>query len=153
MRDRRAGAARGCARICVAAACMALAMQAAVAGASFSSAPSSPSMSVSTGTLAAPTGLGAQNVNCQVATSTKVNLTWTATASTWADGYEVFRSGTSGGPYTSFGTVSGQSTVTYTDSTVTFSTTYYYVVQATKNSWRSPNSNQATITTPTVLCV
>jgi hypothetical protein len=86
-------------------------------------------------------------------TSTQVKLTWTATGSTWAGGYEIFRALTSGGPYSSLGTVAGQSTATWTDTSVSFATTYYYVVQATKNSWRSSNSNQASITTPTPLCV
>lgn len=125
----------------------------AIAMGTFSSAPSPPSMTVSSATLAAPSGLGAVNQNCVTLTSTQVKLTWTATSSTWADGYEIFRSLVNGGPYTSKGTVSGQSTVTWTDTTPLFSTTYYYVVQATKNNWRSANSNQASITTPSALCI
>jgi len=118
----------------------------------FNSAPSPPSMTVASATLESASSLSAANQNCVVATSTEVRLTWTATSSTWADGYEIFRSLISGGPYTSKGTVSGQSTVTWTDTTPLFSTTYYYVVKATKNNWRSANSNQASITTPTLLC-
>lgn len=129
-----------------------LSRMAAPAVATFTSVPSDPSMSVSAGTLSAPTGLTAQNVNCTPLIGTQVALTWTATASAWASGYEILRSLTSGGPYLSHGTVSGQSTTTWTDTSVTFSTTYYYVVQATKSSWRSPNSNQAQIATPTPLC-
>ena len=125
----------------------------AIALGTFNSAPSPPSMTVSSATLAAASGLGAANQNCVTLTSTQVKLTWTATSSTWADGYEIFRSLVNGGPYTSKGTVSGQSTVTWTDTTPLFLTTYYYVVQATKNNWRSSNSNQASITTPTALCV
>lgn len=113
---------------------------------------SAPSMSVSTASLSAPTGLSAVNQNCVVLTSTQVKLTWTATSSTWADGYEVFRK-TGAGSYGSIGTVSGQSTVTYTDTTVAFLTSYTYVVQASKNNWRSPDSGSAAITTPTTLCV
>jgi hypothetical protein len=108
---------------------------------------------VSTGTLAAPTGLAAVKGACTILTSNSVNLSWTATSSTWADGYIVFRSTTSGSGYAAIATVSGRSTTAYVDASPAFSTTYFYVVQATRNLWRSPNSNQASVTTPTVLCV
>lgn len=124
-----------------------------VAFAAFNSAPSAPSMSVSSNTLAAPTSPAASTVNCVILGSTNVMLTWTATSSVWADGYQIFRSATNGGPYSSVGPVSGRATTTFTDSSVSFSTTYYYVIQATKNNWRSVNSTQVTFTTPTVLCV
>jgi hypothetical protein len=65
----------------------------------------------------------------------------------------VFRSATSGGPYTLVGTVAGQATTSFTDGDVTLHTTYHYVVQATRNLWRSLNSTQASITTPTPLCL
>jgi len=112
----------------------------------------SASMSVSSASLATPTGLGAVNQNCVIATSREVKLTWTATSSTFADGYEIFRGIISGGPYTSKGTVSGRTTVTFTDTTVLASSTYYYVVQATKNNWRSANSSQVSIATLSALC-
>ncbi len=111
------------------------------------------SHSVTTGKLAAPTGLTASNGTCNALSSTRVNLSWTATTSTFADGYEIFRSTTNGGPYTSIATVTGAGTTSYTDATVAFSTTYYYVVQAKRNAWRSPNSNQASVRTPSSLCV
>ena len=82
-----------------------------------------------------------------------MNLSWTATTSTFADGYQVFRGTASGGPYSSIGTVSGRTTVTYVDSTAAFSTTYYYVVQAKYNQWRSANSNQGSVTTPNAVCL
>jgi triphosphoribosyl-dephospho-CoA synthetase len=80
-------------------------------------------------------------------------VSWSATPSTWAGGYEILRSLVSGGPYTSVGTVNGATTTTYNDNTALFSTLYRYVVRATKASWRSPNSNEAAITTMSVLCV
>jgi hypothetical protein len=121
--------------------------------AGFTSAPSSPAMTISSASLAAPTGLSASSTGCVLNVSTKVKLTWTATSSSWADGYQIFRSTTNGGPYSSVGTVSGQSTTTFTDSSVAFLTTYYYVVQATKLNWRSANSSQASITTLSGLCL
>lgn len=109
-------------------------------------------MSISSATLAAASGAAAANQNCVPLTSTQVSVTWTASSSSFADGYEIFRSLVSGGPYTSVGTASGGSTTTWTDTSVVFVTTYYYVVQATKINWRSSNSNQASVTTPTILC-
>ena len=90
---------------------------------------------------------------CAPVLSVEVTVTWTATSSTFADGYEVFRSSTSGGPYSLVGTVSGRTTTSFTDTGVTFLTTYHYVVRATRNLWRSIDSAQASFTTPTPVCV
>ena len=108
---------------------------------------------LSTATLQPPTGTAAARGACVPVLSVEVDVTWTATASTFADGYRVFRSATSGGPYTLIGTVAGRTTTTFTDADVTFLTTYHYVVQATRNLWRSANSAQASYTTPTPACV
>lgn len=102
---------------------------------------------LSAATLAAPTGAVAVNGTCVARTSWHVNVSWTATTSTVADGYEILRSTTTGGPYTPVGTVAGRTTTTFTDTSPAANTTYFYVVQATRNLWRSANSNQATVTT------
>jgi hypothetical protein len=104
---------------------------------------------VSAGTLAPPTGTDACVL---LLPATQVRVTWTATPSTFADGYEVFRSATDGGPYTSVGTVGGQATTTFTDTTATVLTTYYFVVQSTRHLWRSVDSTQAAATVPLSLC-
>ncbi|MGH9198658.1 MAG: hypothetical protein ACRD1T_23370 [Acidimicrobiia bacterium] len=75
----------------------------------------------------------------------EVVLTWTPSVSTIADGYVVFRSLTAGGPYTQIGSVLGGTSITYIDTSVPEFTTYYYVVQATRNLWRSTNSNEVSI--------
>ncbi len=108
------------------------------ASAAFQSSSSAVSESITTGSLAAPTLVKA---TC-VALSSNVTLTWTATTSTIATGYKIFRSTTNGGPYTAIGTVTGRTTTTYTDTIATL-TTQYYVVQATRNNWTSPDSNQS----------
>ena len=124
-----------------------------VAFAFFTDAAGVASNQFTTTTLQPPTGTSAQNGTCVALTSVRVQVSWTATSSTFADGYQIFRSTTAGGPYSSVGTVSGRTTTTYTDTTTTFSTTYRYVVQATKNVWRSTNSGEASVTTPSSLCV
>jgi len=123
------------------------------ASASLSSTAGPASATYSTGTLAAPTGAAAARGACTILTSSTVVVTWTQTTSTFADGYEILRSTTNGSGYASIGTVAGRTTTTFNDSTVAFVTTYYYVVRSKRNSWRSPNSNQASVTTPTPLCV
>lgn len=111
------------------------------------------SMSISTATLVAPTGLSATG-GCQaLIVGPKMTLNWTATTSSFAAGYTVWRSTTHGSGYSQIATVSGRTTVTYTDTTVSgLSTTYFYVLQATFASWSSANSSEASGTTPS-LCV
>jgi hypothetical protein len=72
-------------------------LTATAAKAAFNANPSA-SASYATATLAAPTNLSASAGPCVVAVSASVVLGWTATASTWADGYEVLRSLLAGGP-------------------------------------------------------
>jgi glycosidase len=61
-------------------------------------------------------------------------------------GYEVQRSDTDGGPYTTMALLAGTGT-NYTDTSVDEGATYYYVVRAVDTSFnRSGNSNQVTAT-------
>lgn len=72
----------------------------------------------------------------------KVTLNWDVV--TGATGYNVKRSQTAGGPYTTISSnVSGTSCV---DSSVTNGTTYYYVVTAITAYGESANSNEASAT-------
>jgi fibronectin type 3 domain-containing protein len=90
---------------------------------------------------AAPTNLTATPDDAVVA------LTWTA--STYASGYNVKRSTTSGGPYTQLAATTSPS---YSDTAVTNGTKYYYVVSAVNGTGASPNSAEvsATPAIPTV---
>jgi len=72
----------------------------------------------------------------------QVSLSWNA--SSGATSYNVLRSTTSGGPYSTIAT--GVTTTSYTDTGLTNGTTYYYVVQALNSAGTSPNSNQASAT-------
>lgn len=82
-----------------------------------------------------PTGLAATTGNGQIA------LSWTA--STGAVSYNVGRSTSSGGPYTTVGT---PTVTTFTDATVINGTTYFYVVNAANLAGNSPNSAQVSAT-------
>jgi len=84
---------------------------------------------------AAPTGLTATPGNAQV------SLAWTA--SSGATSYNVKRSPTNGGPYSTI--APGIATTSYTDMGLTNGTTYYYVVSAS-NGIEGPNSSQVSAT-------
>jgi hypothetical protein len=135
----------------VAAAVVVVVLTATAAVAAFNSSASA-GATYSSGTLAAPSSLAAVAGPCTVGVSVAVALSWSSTPSTWADGYEVLRSLLAGGPYIPVALVSGVNTTTYTDTSPLFSTTYRYVVRATKAAWRSPLSNEVAITTKSPLC-
>lgn len=79
----------------------------------------------------APTGLTATSGNQQI------SLSWTGSLT--ASSYNVERSTTSGGPYT---TVGSATTTNFTNTGLTNGTTYYYVVSAVNAAGTGPNSSQ-----------
>ena len=81
---------------------------------------------------AAPTNLTATPTNLGV------NLAWAPSVS--ASGYNLKRSTTNGGSYPFLVNVTGTN---YSDTLVTNTVTYYYVVSATNNAGESANSSQA----------
>jgi uncharacterized protein (TIGR03382 family) len=85
-------------------------------------------------TMTAPTLSGTPGVG-------SANLSWTSVSN--ATSYNVLRSTTSGGPYTLVANVTG---TTYVDSGLSFTQTYYYVVQGVNAFGVGPNSNQVAIT-------
>src|SRR5579884_1623976 len=88
-----------------------------VAYASFGNATVGGPMTVTTATLTAPTGLSASNP-CSSATTISSSLSWTPSTAPATSGYSVLRSTSSGGTFSSVGTVSGINTTTYTDTIV-----------------------------------
>jgi len=83
-------------------------------------------------------------VSTPISITSSLVVSWTAVSS--ADSYTVKRSLVNGGPYTTI--ASGITAVTYIDSTVALRTTYYYVVAAVNAIGSSPDSVQASGTTP-----
>ncbi|HWK05041.1 MAG TPA: cellulose binding domain-containing protein [Puia sp.] len=86
---------------------------------------------------AAPTALTAR------AAVSKVYLAWTGPGGDVANGYNILRSTTPGGPYTSIGSWTNNTLTTYTDWAVTNGTTYYYKVSANNQSGTSGASGEA----------
>lgn len=79
------------------------------------------------------------------AEKSKVELTWASI--TGATGYNVKRSTTAGGPYTTV--VTNVTTTSYTDTSVSDGNTYYYVVTAVTSNGESSNSNEVSTTIAT----
>jgi hypothetical protein len=96
-----------------------------------------PTATFATDTLAPPTSLGAT-------AATGATLTWTPTVDTYASGYEVMRSTTSGSGYAVVKTVTPQSATTTTDSPG--DGTFHYVLRSVFQQWHSVVSNQASVT-------
>jgi endoglucanase len=92
--------------------------------------------------VSAPAGLSALAVS-----TSQINLTWNALTN--ATSYNLKRSTTNGGPYTSI--ASGVTATNYSDSGLAGGTTYYYVVSAMVSTNETPNSAQAAATTPVPL--
>lgn len=111
----------------------------------------SASATLSTDTLQPPTNPSTSAGPCTLGVAASITVRWSATPSTWADGYQVKASLVSGGPYSVVGTV-GPATTSYTVSGLSFATTYYYVVVATKAQWRSAPTTQVSRTTLSPLC-
>lgn len=76
-----------------------------------------------------------------------ISLSWSATVDLYATGYRVFRSTTSGGPYSQIAQITPNTTTTYTDTPA--AGTYFYVVRSYFQNWESVNSGEVTATSAT----
>lgn len=106
----------------------------------------SATQAVSAGTLAPPTGVAAAVASCQNNKFVSVQVTWTPSTSSFATGYEVLRDGAV------IGTAAGGTAASFTDTTVTWSTSYSYSVRAVRNYWRSSTTAPVAFTTPAKNC-
>lgn len=88
--------------------------------------------------LPPPTGLAANPVS-----GAQIDLSWKAASG--AASYNVKRSATSGGPYTTVAT--GVTATGYSDTGLSASTTYYYVVSSVSGTTESGNSAETNATT------
>jgi hypothetical protein len=99
--------------------------------------------------LVAPSELEATSA-CQVLVGPEVTLSWTASPTTRVTGYVILRSTDRTSSYSSVGSVSGRTTVSFTDTNVTgLDTTYWYEVEAVAGG-SSAASSPASATTPTM---
>jgi hypothetical protein len=96
-----------------------------------------PTGSFTSDTLAPPTSLAATG-------GAAIGLSWAITPDTYATGYGVYRSATSGGTTTLVATVTPRTATTTTDAPG--NGTWFYVLRSQFQSWRSVASNQASAT-------
>ncbi len=101
--------------------------------------------------LLPPTGLSASASCPGLIIDPQIALTWTASSSTAATGYQILRD-TNGGAYSVLTTVSGRTTTTYTDKSVGTGTTYGYELKATDATTSSVASASASASTAS-LCL
>lgn len=89
-----------------------------------------------------PTGLV---VTATYASPVQFRLAWTPPSDALPTGYNIKRSTTSGGPYTTIASnVNATSSFTDYDTTLQLGQTYYYVISALHSGAESPNSNEVT---------
>lgn len=138
-------------RVLVAAGVTAVLATSSVAFAAFTSAQTA-TTTLGTGVLAPPTNPAAAPGPC-TALSASITVSWTATTSTWADGYEILGSLVATGPFTPVATVDGVATTSHTVGGLLFATTYHYVVKARKANWRSAPTGVVSHTTLSALCL
>lgn len=111
----------------------------------------STSHTLSTGTLEAPTSPATAAGTCLILVGDEIVVTWTATTSLKADGYEILRA-VGSGAYSTRALLTGGTTQSFTDSTLSFSTQYHYIVKAKKESWRSEGIAPVSRTTRSTTC-
>ncbi len=80
--------------------------------------------------------------------SVTLSWTWSQGAGDPATGFHVQRASVSGGPYTTVGTLSSPTSMSYVDSSVLGGQTYFYVVTAFNSGGDSAPSNQITCVVP-----
>lgn len=119
------------------------------AGAVLTDASAIPDNSFATVDLVPPTNVTATFDCGTLSIGRHILVDWDAAAD--AEGYEVARSTTSGGPYSVLGTVDAPTTE-YQDDATESDTTYYYVVRSMAGGWISEDSAEASETTPGSIC-
>jgi photosystem II stability/assembly factor-like uncharacterized protein len=103
--------------------------------------------SVSTGTLQPATGVASTHPNATGASAGQVNLTWTASPSTFVAGHRVLGASSPGGPWSTVATL-GAAASSYNDTTAPYNAERYYVVQAFRNTWTADSAVRSTHSLP-----
>jgi hypothetical protein len=110
-------------------------------------------LTVATSTLSSPKSPRASQVNCRSNKTPEIEVSWSATSSSYATSYTVERATASAGPYTSLGSVAiGETAYADRSGSLAYSTTYYYRVSAVFRSWIA-TSGTASVRTLSKSCL
>jgi hypothetical protein len=111
------------------------------------------SLTLHAATLQPPTEVTTSRGLCVLGVADAVVVTWVPSTTPGVAGYEVLRAAQLAGPYSVIGTVTGRTATTYTDTTLPFNTTYYYVVRSLVALWRSDETAAVSRRTRSSLCL
>ena len=92
----------------------------------------SAALDVRAATLEPPTLASTEAGACTAGVSDAIVLKWTASTTAAVTGYEILRATAEAGPYSPIGTVTGRTVESYTDTPLSFATTYHYVLRSIK---------------------
>jgi hypothetical protein len=110
-------------------------------------------LTIATATLSPPGGVTAAQTNCRLNKNPEIEVTWSATSSSYASSYTVERATASAGPYTAIASVAiGKTSYTDKSGSLQYSTTYYYRVSTVYDSWNAI-STAASVKTLNSLCL
>jgi hypothetical protein len=124
-----------------------------IALASFTHTATGGPLTVASSTLLPATGVNASQVNCRANKTPEIEVTWSATSSSYATSYTIERATASSGPYTSVGSVAiGKQSYTDSSGSLAYSTTYYYRVSVVYRSWNT-TSPVASVKTLSKYCL
>jgi hypothetical protein len=97
--------------------------------------------------LIPPSALHARS-SCDGFFKTKVTLTWLPTATSYADGYAIYRGTSLDGPFQRVELLDGRGSTSWMDTGLNTSTQYYYMIRATAGLRFSPFSVPTEADTP-----
>lgn len=94
-------------------------------------------LTVSSPTMSPAGAVSAEQINCRTNHTPEIEVSWSATSSSYATSYTVERATSSTGSYTALITIALGGATSYTDTSKSlgYSTTYYYRVVVVYHSW------------------
>lgn len=113
-----------------------------VALAAFTHTASGGPLTMVSGTLSPASGVSAAQAKCHTNHTPEIEISWSATSSSYATSYTVERATASAGPYTALTSIALGGATSYTDTSgsLGYSTTYYYRVAVVFHSWSATSA-------------
>ncbi len=120
---------------------VALLVLAGAASALFSAKATGGPAQIATATMLPPSLTSVTQVSCRTNKTPNIEVSWSASGSSYTSGYSVERATASAGPYTVIASLSsGESSYLDSSASLGYSTTYYYRVSASLHSWSAAST-------------